>query len=196
MLDGAWLTGHLEQLDCDVWQELLSERAVSGPSEDALSWNGIQISARRMRMFSRDFSELSIDARREGAIWKAQLDGTEIAGNVEWSSESKGTLTGRFARLQLPAPTAELEAPGSGAQQGKDLPTVDITAADFRMGARQLGNLTLRASPSGADWNIERLDLVSPDGNLNVTGVWKAWAVNPRTQVDVKLDVADIGRFF
>ena len=76
------------------------------------------------------------------------------------------------------------------------MPSIDLTADDFRMGPRQFGKLALAAVPTGADWRIERLDLASPDGIFNVTGVWQAWAVNPRTQLNVKLDVNDIGRFF
>ena len=64
------------------------------------------------------------------------------------------------------------------------------------MGARQFGKLVLVAVPNGADWRIERLDLISPDGAFTVTGLWQAWSVSPRTQINVKLDVADIGRFF
>jgi uncharacterized protein YhdP len=109
-------------------------------------------------------------------------------------------IVGRFTRLQLPVPTTELEpAPEAGAtrsDRGRDLPTVDVTADDFRMGQRQFGRLALLAVPSGADWRIERLELTSPDGAFSVNGVWQAWAVNPRTQINLKLEVNDIGRFF
>ena len=192
--DGVWVTGQLERLDVDQWQELLSERT-EGP-DDRLPWAGIKISARTVRMFSRDFTTLGIDATRKSGTWTVTLNSDQLAGDIQWSPEGKGAVVARFSHLELPTPTPELEPQSSSKQQGKDLPSVDVTAEDFRMGPRQLGRLTLRASPNGADWRIEQLDLISPDGSLSVKGVWQAWAVSPRTQVDVRLDVSDIGRFF
>jgi uncharacterized protein (TIGR02099 family) len=193
--DGVWITGKLERLDFDDWQDVLSGQGGDGQDE-GVRWSGMEVSAQRVRMFSREFSDMDIDATRGGKVWRANLDSPQVAGEVEWSSEGKGALMGRFTRLQLPAPTPMVKAQGGGAQQGKDLPSVDIAAADFRMGTRELGSLTMRASPRGSDWNIERLDLASPEGNLSVKGIWQAWAVNPRTQLEVNLDVNDIGRFF
>lgn len=191
--DGVWITGQLERLDFDQWQDLLSEKSGGG---DAVAWGGMNVSVRRVRMFSRDFAAVRIDAARKGSAWIATLDSAQVAGDIQWMPEGKGTIVGRFEHLELPAPTPEIEPAGGTPREGKDLPSVDLTADDFRMGTRQLGSLTLRASPSGSDWRIERLDLISPEGSLSVKGVWQAWVVNPRTQVDVKLDITDIGRFF
>jgi uncharacterized protein YhdP len=191
--DGVWISGQVERLDFDQWQDLLSEKSSGG---DAVAWGGMNVSARRVRMFSRDFAAVRIDAVRKGTAWLATLDSPQVAGDIQWTSEGKGFLVGRFSHLELPAPTPEIEPAGGSPREGKDLPSVDLSAEDFRMGTRQLGSLTLQASPSGSDWRIERLDLIGPDGSLSVKGVWQAWAVNPRTQVDVKLDVGDISRFF
>jgi uncharacterized protein YhdP len=138
---------------------------------------------------------------RDGA-WQARLQSREISGEVKWLPQGDGTIVGRFSRLELPAPTSELEpetergnAEGRSVE-GRDLPSIDLIADDFRMGPRQFGRLVLAAVPNGADWRIERLELTSPDGTISVTGLWQAWAVSPRTQLSVKLEVSDIGRFF
>ena len=193
--DGVWLSGELERLDLDQWQDILLDK--SG-GDDAFPWAGIDLRARRLRMFSREFADVDITAQRKGTAWAANLDSAPVAGDIEWQPEGKGAIVGRFKHLELPTPTAGLgpTSAQTAASQGKDLPSINLTAADFRMGTRQLGSLNLQAVPSGSDWRIEHLDLVSPDGNLSVKGVWQAWAVNPRTQVEVKLEVNDIGRFF
>lgn len=190
--DGVWVSGKLERLDFDQWQDLFTEKSGGG---DGVAFSGVDVSARRVRMFSRDFDAVDIEATRKGSAWTATLDSAQIDGEVQWMPEGKGTIVGRFAHLELPAPTPEIEPAGGATREGKDLPSIDLNAEDFRMGTRQLGKLTLQASPNGRDWRIEKLTLVSPDGTLSVKGVWQAWADNPRTQVDFNLDVTDIGRF-
>jgi uncharacterized protein (TIGR02099 family) len=190
--DGVWLSGQLERLDLDQWQAILLDKSAG---DDAFPWGGVDITARRMRLFSREFADVDIAAQRKGNAWAATVDSALIAGSIEWQPEGKGAIVGRFKHLELPVPATGLEPASTAAGQGKDLPSINLTAADFRMGTRQLGSLNLQALPSGSDWRIEHLDLVSPDGNLSVRGLWQAWAVNPRTQVEVKLDVNDIGRF-
>jgi uncharacterized protein YhdP len=195
--DGVWITGKLERIDLDQWQELLSQAGVGlGPGSTALA--GVNLSSPQVRAFSRDFHDLQLGATHRDGAWLATLDSREIAGELKWVPEGDGMVVGRFTRLQLPLPTSELEPEPLASQpsEGKDLPSVDLTADDFRMGPRQFGKLALLAVPNGADWRIERLDLTNPDAALSLTGLWQAWSVSPRTQLNVKLEVNDIGRFF
>ncbi len=192
--DGVWISGQLDRLDFDQWQDLLSEKSGRG-ADDAMPLAGLSISARRVRMFSRDFAGVSIDAQRKSTAWIATLDSAQVSGDVQWISAGKGMIIGKFTHLELPAPTSEIEPAGTASRETKELPSMDITADEFQMGARSLGSLALKASPSGQDWRIERLELVSPDGSLSVKGLWQAWTMNPRTQIDFNLDVADLGRF-
>jgi uncharacterized protein (TIGR02099 family) len=197
--DGIWIAGTLDHVDVDQWQDLLTARAVGAKMAGA-TVAGINVSAQQARAFSRTFHDVRVVATQRDSAWAARLDSREVAGDAKWLPEGDGMIVGRFSRLQLPAPTAELgpapepSAPRPG--RGRDLPSVDVTADDFRMGQRQFGRLALLAVPSGADWRIERLELTSPDGAFSVNGLWQAWAVNPRTQINLKLEVNDIGRFF
>ncbi|MBY0266468.1 MAG: TIGR02099 family protein, partial [Burkholderiales bacterium] len=54
--------------------------------------------------------------------------------------------------------------------------------------------LELQATPQGRDWRIERLRVSNPDGTLNIEGLWQSWLSRPGTQVNVRLDVLDIGK--
>jgi uncharacterized protein (TIGR02099 family) len=194
--DGVWIAGKLERVDLEQWQELLGPSDGAGPVVPA----GLDLSTPQLRAISREFHDVQFTATRHEGSWQARLDSREVAGELKWSSEGAGTLVGRFSRLALPVATAELEPTSpraiARAKEGKNLPTVDLTADDFKMGNRQFGKMSLLAVPDAADWRIERLELTSPDGTLNLTGLWQAWDVNPRTQIKVKLDVGDIGRYF
>ena len=197
--DGIWIAGRLDRIDIDQWLDTLPSAGSDGGSS---SLAGLNVSAREVGMFSRDFHDVQVAATQRDGAWQASVQSREVTGEMKWLPQGDGSIVGRFSRLELPTPVTTLEAaspPGSGTaatSRGRALPSIDLTADDFRMGPRQYGKLTLAAVPSGADWRIERLDLASPDGTFNVTGLWQAWAVNPRTQLNVKLEVNDIGRFF
>ena len=195
--DGIWIAGTLEQVDVDRWQDLLSQQAAVA-DESGAAFAGIDLSAAQVRALSRDFHDVKLGATRHEGAWSMKVDSREITGELKWLPEGDGMIVGRFARLELPSATPVLEPEPASARpsEGKDLPSVDLTADDFRMGQRQFGKLSLQAVPNGGDWRIERLDLTNPDGTLSLTGLWQAWAVSPRTQINVKLDVKDIGRFF
>ena len=181
-------------MDVDQWQHLIEEESAAGGSGLALM--GLTVSAQTVRAFARDFSDVDLDATLRQGLWTAEIDSERVSGELRWQPEGKGTLVGRFTRLQLPVSTPALEPSANDAREGKDLPMVDIIAEDFRMGTRQFGKLALQAVPNDAEWRIERLDLTNPDGTINLHGSWQAWAVNPRTQVQLKVDVNNIGRFF
>jgi len=198
--DGIWIAGSVDRIDWDQWWDLFSSYGLGAPADKAALLAGINVSAPEVRAFSRDFHDVQVVASHREGTWLAKLDSREVLGDLKWLPEGDGMIVGRFSRLQLPAPTAELEpAPEPGTPRsgrGRDLPSVDVTADDFRMGQRQFGKLVLLAVPNGADWRIERLELASPDGAFSVNGLWQAWAVNPHTQINLKLEVSDIGRFF
>jgi len=191
--DGIWVSGELERVDVDQWRRLIEEENAGASGGPILS--GLHVSAHRVHAFSRDFPEMELTATRRYGVWAIQLDSDPVSGELRWQPEEQGTITGRFSKLQLPVPTPELEPSEGEVQSAKDLPSLDITAEDFRLGARQFGKLSLQAVPSGADWQIERLSLASPDGTFSINGLYRAWAPNPRTQLNVKLEVNNIGQF-
>jgi uncharacterized protein (TIGR02099 family) len=187
--DGLWVAGKLDYLDWDRWRQVWP---ASGP---ATALVGVQLRVSNLHAFSRDWNEVAIDAISDDRNWQARLASREVAGNLTWSPGGQGTLKGRFSRLQIPASVPEIGAV-SEVGQGRDLPSLDVVAEDFRLGARQLGRLTLAAVPEERDWRIEQLELRSPDGTLSMNGVWQAWSANPSTRMNARVEVADIGRYF
>ncbi len=53
----------------------------------------------------------------------------------------------------------------------------------------------MQATPQQRDWRIERLRLITGEGVLNVDGIWQSWLTQPRTEVNVRLEVNDVGKF-
>jgi uncharacterized protein YhdP len=67
-------------------------------------------------------------------------------------------------------------------------------AEQFQHGQKQLGRLELNAVHQERDWKIERLRISNPDAVLAADGVWQGWQTQPRTQMNVRMDVADAGK--
>ena len=192
--DGLWISGSLERADIEQWQDLIDEQPRDDSSDATLA--GISVSVKRARAFSRDFDDLRVQATRQDNDWQVKLGAKQFTGDARWLPHGQGAIIARFGRLELPMPTAEIKAAEGKRSEGKNLPSLDITADDFRMGSRQFGRLALIAVPNARDWRIDRLELVNPDGTLTGTGLWQPWSTQPRTQMELKLEVGDIGRFF
>ncbi|HWI13188.1 MAG TPA: AsmA-like C-terminal region-containing protein, partial [Burkholderiales bacterium] len=75
-----------------------------------------------------------------------------------------------------------------------ELPALDIVAENFQLGQKQLGRLELSAVHENRDWRIERLRITNPESTLAADGVWQGWLSQPRTQLNVRFDVTDIGK--
>jgi uncharacterized protein YhdP len=101
-----------------------------------------------------------------------------------------------MARLVLPtaAPRTN-DSPEGPAEQPGNFPALDVVVEDFQYKGKALGRLELLAVPEGLDWRIERLNVRNPDGNFVADGSWQRQERTPRTQLNVSLEVSDIGKF-
>jgi uncharacterized protein YhdP len=52
----------------------------------------------------------------------------------------------------------------------------------------------LNAVHQERDWRIEKLRISSADNVLNAEGLWQGWLTQPRTQLNFRMDVSDIGK--
>jgi len=186
--DGLWIKGRLDQLDLDAWNTVLKGGG-NAPGPDIA---GISLEIANLDFSRRRFHDLKIDVAPQGDEWRGTLAGREIAGQVAWASRDKGRLTARLSRLMLPSPASGVAPPPVA---GESLPSLDVVADSFAMDDRELGRLTVLADPDASGWRLRQLDVLNPDAHLAVTGRWLTEG-EPRTDVDVKLEVQDVGRFF
>jgi uncharacterized protein (TIGR02099 family) len=190
---GVWVRGALAKIDFDEWL------AFTRASENETSYTvaGADVKFGEVDVFGRRFGDLALTMSPQGAITQLTLSGREIEGGATWRGEGKGRLTARLKRLTLPPapPTAAaVTTPKSESGRLQDLPALDVIVEQFQHGQKQLGRLELNATNQERDWRIDKLRLSNPDGVLNAEGVWRAWLTQPRTQVNVRMDVTDIGR--
>lgn len=187
--DGLWVRGKLDQLDLDAWNA-----AVAGPAgTSAPDIAGIDLRIDNLNFSRRQFHDLKIDVAGPRNAWQGTLAGQEVAGQVAWTPQDGGRLVARLSKLVLPAPVTGLAPPPPVA--GDSLPSLDVVADSFTFEGKDLGKLTVRADPEKSGWVLQQLEVVNPDSRLAVNGRWKTTG-EQRTDVNVKLDVGDIGKFF
>jgi len=189
---GLWVRGALREIDFDEWLALT--RGTDDGSSVTLG--GIDVKLGEVDFFGRRFHELTVNATPQGGATQIALAGRELEGTVNWRAEGRGRLNARFKKLALIAPEAKdrAEQIKSVDPKPRELPALDIVVDEFQHGQKQLGRLELNAVPQDRDWKIEKLRIANADAVLTADGVWQSWLTQPRTQVNVRLDVTDVGK--
>jgi len=189
---GVWITGNLKSLDLDQWLAQLKGAQSAGLQVDIA---GIDLKFGAIDVFGRHFNDLAVTGTSQGGNWQTVLNGRELAGDVSWRAQGRGKVTARMKNLAIPPATVVRPPVAGDREPPTELPALDVTAEQFQIGQSSLGKLELNALPDGRDWKIERLRIVNPDATLQAEGAWQGWLNQPRTMLNVKLDVADIGKF-
>ncbi|HMK15090.1 MAG TPA: YhdP family protein [Burkholderiales bacterium] len=186
---GIWVSGVLKNLDIDQWSDLLNQP----DSTSHIDIAGIDVKFDTLDAFGRRFHDLHVDAIAQGKNWQSTVDGKEIKGEVIWQPQDKGKLIANLSNLTIPGVLPEKKDQQTQKIQQKDFPALDVSVDDFVLFDKALGKLELQAVQQGRNWRIENLRLSNSDAVLTMDGVWLAWITQPQTQVNLKLEVANIG---
>ncbi len=190
---GIWVSGSLKAFDLDHWLALTKAAPGTGNRYDLA---GLDVKFGTLDMFGRRFNDVAISGSAHGGDWKSVLAGRELVGEVSWRPQGRGKVTARMKSMAIPAASPKRPAPLPGADKEPpaELPALDIIADQFLVNDKQLGRLEVNAVPDGRDWKLERMRVTNPEATLNIEGLWQGWLSQPRTMVNVKLEVSDIGR--
>jgi uncharacterized protein (TIGR02099 family) len=189
--DGLWVNGTLDVVDVDSWRPIFA----GGPGGTAIDLAGADLQIGILDANRRRFHELRVNATRQNSAWQAALSGREIAGQLSWASAGDGRLSARLDRLTLPPLTTTLETGAPDSFSSERLPSVDLVAETFTFEGNELGRLTVLADPDPSGWRLQRLAITNPESKLSINGRWAVGEVS-RTDVSVRLEVNDIGKFF
>jgi uncharacterized protein (TIGR02099 family) len=191
---GIVLAGAIKSLDLDAWLTVLGE---SSPGAGA-TLASVDMRIGTLDWFDRRFAALAVTATQQGGVLQLTVKGRDVEGAASWRAQGKGRLTARLRRLTVPVreePVAPAAVVAAADAKPPELPALDVIIDEFQLGEHALGKLELLATPQQRDWRIERLRLANPDGTLNLDGTWQSWLTQPATQVNVRLDVVDIGKY-
>lgn len=226
---GVAASVNLGVVNLDRWSELLAAGAPSrngpapgaapippagGAAFQAYMPTVIALRARELVFDGRSLHNVVVGGSREGGLWRANVDGAELNGYVEYRQASAGParVYARLSRLALAAQAAR-EVETLLDEQPSALPALDIVVDDFDLKGRKLGRLEVDAQNRGSgaqrEWRLAKLNLVLPEATFSANGNWAvlnaqsaqvpgARGARPpermRTAMKFRLDVADSGQ--
>ncbi len=196
-------------------------RATASATQSYLP-TSIALRARELSFEGRTLNNLVIGGSRQGLIWRANLDASQLNGYVEYRQSAGGGAGGLYARLSrlLLTQSNERELDALLDEQPANLPALDVVVDDLELRGKKLGRLEIEAINRGAgavardggvrEWRLRKLNLTMPEASFTATGNWAAVgapAVPPgtrlvprvggeqrRTVMSFKLDIADSGQ--
>lgn len=227
--EGVVANVSLASLNLDAWSEVLSRAAgadlapatvVSTNSPVSASYlpTSVAVRARELTVGGRKLNNVVVGGGREGLLWRANLDATEINGYVEYrqsSGPTAGRLYARLSRLAIAQSTAQ-EVESALDEQPASIPALDIVVDDFELRGKRMGRVEIDAINVGAgtsaaardlprEWRLNRFNITTPEAALSAFGNWtnvsapsgpstgRSIKDRRRTVLNFKLDINDSG---
>jgi uncharacterized protein (TIGR02099 family) len=221
--EGVVANINVQRADLDAWSAVLSSASGSTPSAGNLADmsylpTSLAVRANELVMGGRQINKVVVGGGREGLLWRANLDATELSGYVEYRQPvgaAVGRFYGRLARLSIGQSTAQ-EVESLLDDQPSSIPALDVVVEDFELRGKKLGRVEVDAVNLGAgsardgprEWRLNRFNIITPEAVLTASGNWtnvNAQAASApsgprrnirerrRTVMNFKLDINDAG---
>jgi uncharacterized protein YhdP len=159
------------------------------------------VRARELTLGGRTLQQVVVGGSREGLLWRANMDATELNGYLEYrqpSDSGEGRVFARLSRLTL-APGVDRDVEELLNEQPDSIPALDIVVDDFELRGKRLGRVEVQAVNRRAgglrEWRLNKFNMSTPEAVLTATG---NWATPPppalrRTVMNFKLEIFDSG---
>ncbi|WP_244859706.1 YhdP family protein [Nitrosospira sp. NRS527] len=192
--NGISATGEMPSLNLDRWRSLLTQSSNEpGPGFGLTSIN-FHIGA--LDFLGSHLKDVTLSADREDGIWYSTITSEQINGGISWDPSGNGKIVARLNRLIIPANSRPPKsAVRAQTQQERDLPALDVTADNFFIGEKQLGQLELIANQEERNWHIEKLHISNSDSSITARGLWHNRATQPVMRANLTVEASDIGLF-
>jgi uncharacterized protein (TIGR02099 family) len=198
---------NLGRLDVDAWKAVVDRLGVADDAgASGYLPQALDLRADELRAGPRYLSNVAAAVQSQGprgdTSWLADVKADQLAGRLEYRPPAgpaqAGRVKARLERLSLPqSDVATVE--DLLAQPPASVPALDIVVEDFELRGRKLGRLEVtavnRLLPGRAgqrEWQLDRLNVDSPEAQLNASGRWSAGGAR-RMALDFTLRLADSG---
>ena len=213
----------LGALDLDAWRAVLAQAAGSSVTDSSSIGylpSSVAVRAQELTLGGRKFSNIVVGGSRDGQLWRANLDASELNGYLEYRAPSgagAGRIYARLGRLTIAANAAsEVEALLN--DQPASVPALDIAVEDFELRGKRLGRIEIEAinrgpgtagrEASSREWRLNKFNIINPDAVFTASGNWaginaqgvvqgaaaaRSAPAPRRTVLNFKLDMVDGG---
>jgi len=188
---GVMIHGALPALDLDRWRPLLRAGGGSGASSFDLRFGTLDVLGKRL-------NKVTAHGSADDAGWTANVNSAEMAGDLVYRAEGRGTLVARLKHFTVPDAYPGATALDAGASAvpeaaAGELPAVDLVAESFSYRRIRFGRVEVAAQHDGPNWRIDRIAMVNPEGALTGKGLWRTGSAS-NTALELKLESSDVGR--
>ncbi|WP_269747412.1 YhdP family phospholipid transporter, partial [Variovorax sp. WDL1] len=169
----------LARVDVPAWQALFgdstgktAEATEGGDDTSAYLPTILALRAQELAIGGRTLHNVVLGGTREGALWHANIDATELSGYAEYRSAQAGRLYARLARLKI-APSTANAVESLLDEQPSTLPALDIVVDDFELLGRRLGRAEIDAvnrGGAGREWRLNKLAFTTPEASFTAQG--------------------------
>ncbi|MDQ0573379.1 uncharacterized protein (TIGR02099 family) [Variovorax paradoxus] len=210
---GVLANVNIAKFDMPAWKALVGAAAAGAtegagggerPEDAAMGYlpTRIAVRAQELAIEGRTLHNVVLGGTRDGSLWRANIDATELSGYAEYSHSQAGRLYARLARLKI-APTEATQVETLLDEQPGTLPALDIVIDDFELLGKRLGRAEIDAvnrGGAGREWLLNKLSFTMPEASFAAKGTWAASSgATPgrserrRTAMSFRLDIADAG---
>lgn len=207
----------LKTLNIDEWTDSVASAIPSDKSaanEKPASGNGLSIAqyiepevlaarTNELIVMGKKLNNVVVGASHQKQVWQANIDSEQASGYVTWnqslSGRGLGKVTARLASLQIPkTATSDVTDLLEGKNEATQMPAVDLVVENFELFGKKFGHVELAANnargPTGREWQIHKLSIVNPDGQLKATGKWAISDGSNMSSLAYTLNIVDSGK--
>jgi uncharacterized protein (TIGR02099 family) len=192
--EGIWVTGDLPELALQGW-ECLSGESSGGALPIAVQ----NLHIGNITVYGQTLHDVRLNARKRPDGYAAELESKALTGELLWQPQgTSGKLTAKLQQINWQGEPSTTNTPPTPSPASTStfkpnmLPTIDVSVEHLQLKNKQIGKISLSGQPDGADWRLNQLSILNPDGSLTGSGIWRG--NKPHTEVHALLQISDAGK--
>ncbi len=203
--DGVWLQGNAPVLSMQGWDKLIGDGSAASQSDSMFAFGGAKLQIGKLIGYGQSFDAVRLDAVKRGESVATQISSKTLNGEAIWQPhgfQNSGKLSLHFDSLQwvrLPvknetAPLKTFNTADSDSVRPQNLPAMEVSVENLRYNNKKIGRFEMVGHPDDTSWRLRRLRITNPDGDLIGDGIWQGTTPQAQTQINLVLDISDVGK--
>ncbi len=204
---GITLEATAPDIDADAWRALQAGGAATpagaasaacpdsiGDTLDRVS--SVNVRAGHVRLFGRDFSTVSVEARRAAGEWQTKVDSNVLTGSLRIPLNLHGGMPLRFdlSRLVLANDNKAQSSAGQPPLNPAELPPLSGHIAQLDVAGHRIDGVNIATTPLSDGLQIHQLQIDEQNLQARLSGDWRRIDGKDRTRVQVELKTDNAGK--